>query len=141
MDRNIKTKIIAENIRTTAMSKGLTLEKLAEKTGYKVETLQKYYAGERQARSYMLYKIAKATGHSMEWFMLDVEEGAGMKPHGRLIDADELAKTIGEAIKVAKRLQMALDKNGDVSMQRTIEIYEAVLKEIEIAETIVEAEQ
>lgn len=141
MDRNIKTKIIAENIRTTAMSKGLTLEKLAEKTGYKVETLQKYYAGERQARSYMLYKIAKATGHSMEWFMLDVEEGAGMKPHGRLIDADELVKTIGEAIKVAKRLQMALDKNGDVSMQRTIEIYEAVLKEIEIAETIVEAEK
>lgn len=145
MDRSIATQVIAENIRSAANSKGMGPEKLAEVTGYKPETMQKYYSGVRQPKAFMLYKIAKALGHSMDWFMMDVEEGAGVKPHGRLIDADELAKVIKRAIAAQNCFMASVE--DDTFGKKTLraetarDTFEAVLKEIAIAPTIMEAEK
>ena len=142
MDRSIATQVIAENIRSAANSKGMGPEKLAEVTGYKPETMQKYYSGVRQPKAFMLYKIAKALGHSMDWFMMDVEEGAGVKPHGRLIDADKLESVIREGIAVQHRIKLnAADDKKALLAELAGATLEAVLKEIEQADTVMEAEK
>ena len=97
-----KTSIIAENIRTAATAKGMTMEDLAKAAGYEPETMRKYFEGRTSPRAYMLYRIAKALGHSMEWFMMDVDEGAGMRPlmafNSFLVEV-QTAQTVMEAEK------------------------------------------
>ena len=46
-----KTQIIAENIRTAATAKGMTMEDLAKAAGYDPETLRKYFEESKIGRA------------------------------------------------------------------------------------------
>lgn len=133
-----KTSIIAENIRTAATAKGMTMEDLAKAAGYEPETMRKYFEGRTSPRAYMLYRIAKALGHSMEWFMMDVDDGAGMRPHGRLIDADALEAVIREVFEIGRRTQEAENSKEYAGY---LMAFNSFLVEVQTAQTVMEAEK
>ena len=62
-------------IRDVRLSKGLTLEQLAEKTGLQWQSLQRYETGARNVSTAKLYVIAKALGVAPSELVSESDDG------------------------------------------------------------------
>lgn len=77
-------RIIGEMIREKRISRGFTLEQVAEELGFITKTLQRYETGERKIKINTILELSKILGFNYDMFMAEAKS--------RLAGGDDVVK-------------------------------------------------